>query len=431
MASLLTRTRPLAPLRRLEGHARHRQQLHEYIEMGGYAVAAWDRTPSDLIDVIAGSGLRGRGGAGFPTGTKWSSVAAEGGRAVVLINAAESEPASFKDRTLIERFPHRVIEGALLAARAVGADECVLYTHDEETKGTIDAARWELEDAGARLPSWRSVVAPRTYVAGEASAAVSFINGHAAYPQSKPPRTHQRGVGGRPTLVQNAETLAHVPGIARHGADWFRQVGSADHPGTTFITLSGGIRRPGVYEVPTGVRLQDVLGDLGCGTPEGIQAVLPGGYFAGWLSPAAVWAGVTLDRASLRAAGSDLGSGAITVVPVTVCGLWQAARLLRFFADESARQCGPCAFGSAAMADVLDRITHGRAHPDDPERLQHYAERVLPGRGGCGHLDGATAAARTALNVFSAEIARHLRYGGCGRPLRSVLPGLEESHDHV
>jgi NADH:ubiquinone oxidoreductase subunit F (NADH-binding) len=177
------------------------------------------------------------------------------------------------------------------------------------------------------------------------------------------------------------------------------------------------------------VALRQVLRDCGGGTPEGLQAVLPGGYFAGWLSAAAVGSGVALAPASLRAAGTDLGSAAITVIPETVCGLWQAVRLLRFFADESARQCGPCTFGTVAMADALARIARGQPQPDDLDRLRRYAERMLPGRGACGHLDGATIAARTALAVFATEIDTHLRYGGCGRPAGSVLPGLEDGND--
>lgn len=380
-----------------------------------------------MIDRVAASGLRGRGGSGYPTGDKWRAVASEPGKRIVLVNAAESEPASRKDRVLLRMRPHLVIEGALLAARAVGADECILYTHDRAVEASAAEAWRELERAGARLPRWRTVVAPGTYVAGEASAAVNFVNRHDARPTTKPPRVHQRGVDGRPTLVQNVETLANVPLILHHGLEWFRAVGTPDLPGTVLVTLGGGTRRGGVCEVPSGTPLRDVLINQGGGMPEGVQAVLPGGYFAGWLPPRAVEE-ATLDPASLRAWGSDLGSAAITVVPDTVCGLWQAARLLRFFADESARQCGPCTFGTAAMADALERIALGRAREDDVERLHLYAERMLPRRGACGHLDGAATAARTALDVFENEIRMHLHHGGCGRPMRSVLPGLED-HD--
>ena len=418
----------LAPRRLLRDDLDGRESLAAYRQAGGYAEASWARTPAELIELVEEGGLRGRGGAAYPAGAKWRAVAARPGPRVLLINAAESEPASRKDRTLLLTRPQLVLEGALLAARAVGAESCVLYVHDPALGRALELACYELAQAGAQLPRWRTVVGPARYVAGEASAAVQFVNGGVAKPTTKPPRPHEAGVGGRPTLVQNVETLANVPLIAREGAAWFRSAGCAELPGTILLTLSGGVRRPGVYEAPTGMALHQVLRGYGGGTPEGIQAVLPGGYFAGWLSAAAVGNGVALAPASLRAAGTDLGSAAITVIPETVCGLWQAVRLLRFFADESARQCGPCTFGTVAMADALARIARGQPHPDDLDRLHHYAERMLPGRGACGHLDGATIAARTALDVFATEIETHLRYGGCGRPAGSVLPGLEDEH---
>lgn len=424
-APAATATRRLLP----EGVG-ERESLDAYRRAGGHSPISWGRTPAELLDLVEASGLRGRGGAAYSTGAKWRAVAARPGPRALLVNAAESEPASRKDRALLLARPHLVVEGALLAARAIGGDECVVYVHDPALKEAVERARRELERAGARLPRWRTVVGPPGYVAGEASAAVNFVNGRAAKPTTKPPRPHERGIGGRPTLVQNVETLANVPLIAREGAAWFRAVGSPALPGTILLTLAGGVRRPGVYEVPSGTPLRRVLAECGGGTPEGLQAVLPGGYFAGWLDPAAVREGVALAPGSLRAAGADLGSAAITVLPETVCGLGQAARLLRFFADESARQCGPCTFGTAAMAQALERIALGQPRPDDPERLRHYAERMLPGRGACGHLDGATVAARTALRVFAAEIETHLRDGGCGRPTGSVLPGLEDDHGH-
>ena len=419
----------LAPQRLLRDDLDGREALAVYRQAGGYAEASWARTPAELIELVEESGLRGRGGAAYPAGAKWRAVATQPGPRVLLINAAESEPASRKDRTLLLTRPHLILEGALLAARAVGAESCVLYVHDPALGRALELACYELAQAGARLPRWRTVVGPARYVAGEASAVIQFVNGGAAKPTTKPPRPHEVGVGGQPTLVQNVETLANVPLIAREGAARFRSAGCAELPGTILLTLSGGVRRPGVYEVPTGVALHQVLREYGGGMPEGLQAMLPGGYFAGWLSAAAVGSGVALTPASLRAAGTDLGSAAITVIPETVCGLWQAVRLLRFFADESARQCGPCTFGTVAMADALARIARGQPRPDDLDRLRHYAERMLPGRGACGHLDGATIAARTALDVFATEIETHLRYGGCGRPAGSVLPGLEDDYD--
>ncbi len=406
-----------------------RESLDAYRRAGGISDSTWSLTPAQLIARIEESGLLGRGGSFYPAAKKLRSVATQPGRHVVLVNGAESEPASKKDLTLMLLRPHLVLEGALLAAHAVSADEVVVYVHDRRAKDSIDLAKRELEQAGAKLPKLRTVVAPPAYVAGEQSAAIQWVNGRDAKPTMKPPRAHEKGVSGRPTLVHNVETLANVALIAREGPEWFRSAGSPSLPGTLLVTLNGAIRRPGVYEVPTGVTLEEVLMEYGGGMPDGLQAVLTGGYFAGWLAPEQVWRGVRLDRESMSAANVGLGSGAITVIPDNVCGLWQAVRLLRFFADESARQCGPCTFGTIAMADVLERIARGKPEPRDLDRIQHYANYVLPKRGACSHLDGATIMARTALDVFEREIQTHLHFGGCGRPTRSILPGLESDRD--
>lgn len=406
-----------------------RELLADYQRRGGYASATWSRSPDELRSLIDASGLRGRGGSAFPTGRKWQSVAAEPGPRVLLVNGAETEPASGKDRFLLAQRPHLVLEGALLAARAVEAESCVLYlrtgAHDEQA--AMEQAVRELRASGHRLPRWRVVAAPAGYVAGEETAAVQRCNGKAAKPTFKPPLPFQQGIGGRPTLVQNVETLANVPGIIRDGFEAYRAVGVAEAPGTMLVSLTGSVRRPGVYEVATGTSLQDVLSRLGGGTPDDapVQALLPGGYFAGWLPGAALRSGVRLEPASLRAHGVSLGAGTITVISDAVCGLAQAVALLRFFARESVRQCGPCTYGTSAMAAALERLARGQAASDDLERLRGYAEVMLPRRGACGHLDGATNAASTALQVFEREIALHARGRQCGRPATVLLPGVE------
>lgn len=403
-----------------------RESLADYRQRGGYSAAGWDRSAQELLDLVEEGELRGRGGSQSLSARKWRAVAAGPGPHVLLINAAESEPASHKDHTLLYRRPHLVLEGALLAARAVGAEEMVCYLHTDpaSVRESVETAWRELRAAGGRWPRFRIVTSARSYVAGEQSAAIQRVNGKAALPTFKPPRAHERGVGGRPTLVHNVETLANVPGLARDGAAAF----SAQQ--TMLATLSGAVRHPGVYEVPAGVPLAQVLEQCGGGTPGGVpvQAVLPGGYFAGWLSGDAVRQGVTLDDAALKAYGAALGSAAITVVSDAVCGLSQAVALLHFFARESARQCGPCEFGTQAMAQALERMALGAPRANDAERLRRYAEVMLPGRGACGHLDGATNVARTALRVFAQEIAVHERHGGCGRPTHVILPGLEHAH---
>jgi NADH:ubiquinone oxidoreductase subunit F (NADH-binding) len=414
--------------RLLAGDLTRRETLSAYLAAGGYDQTAWRSAPDELRALLSASELRGRGGSAFPVGRKWESVAAQPGRRVVLINGAESEPASWKDRLLLERRPHLVVEGALLAAQATGADECVWYLHEGQRtcRTALEAALAELRAAGWRLPDWRVVEAPARYVSGEETAAVRHVNGGPALPSFKPPRPFERGVRNRPTLVQNVETLANVPLIASRGAQWFRAIGAASLPGSQVLTLSGCVAQPGVVEAPSGLRLDDIISTYGGGTDDGypVQAVLPGGYFAGWVSGAALRAGVRLERESLAAVGAMPGAGAISVVSDEVCGLWQATRLLRFFADESARQCGTCTHGTQAMADALERIARGQAAPNDLKRLASWANHTLPGRGACGHLDGAATAARTTLTVFKDEIERHLRHGGCGRPTASVLPGL-------
>jgi NADH:ubiquinone oxidoreductase subunit F (NADH-binding) len=408
-----------------------RESYADYVQRGGYSAAAWGLSRAELLERVDESGLRGRGGAAFPTGRKWKSVASQPGPRAVLVNGAESEPASRKDRLLLSLRPHLVIEGALLAIRAVAARECVFYVHENALaeRAALEAALAELKAVGRLLPSWRVVTAPAGYVAGEESAAVQRANGKSARPTFKPPYVYERGIGGRPTLGNNVETLANIPFIAREGGAAFRSIGGPSSPGTFLITLSGAIRRPGVYEVPGGVSLGRVLDELGGGTPNGvpIQAVIPGGYFAGWLGRAALREGATLDPESLGHHGTLLGSGAIVGIPESVCGLAQAVALLRFFARESVQQCGPCKFGTRAMADALARPEWGAPAARDLERLRRYAAEMLPRRGACAHLDGATIAARTALNVFAPEIDHHARFGTCGRSTEIVLPGMGEN----
>ncbi|HEY8745563.1 MAG TPA: NADH-ubiquinone oxidoreductase-F iron-sulfur binding region domain-containing protein, partial [Chloroflexota bacterium] len=376
--STIGATRPLSPAtlptpRLLVDGLTVRESLADYQQRGGYSASSWQRSPQDIVQEITASGLRGRGGSGFPSGEKWQLVAAGPGAHVLLINGAESEPASGKDHLLLTLRPHLVLEGALLAARAVAAGEIVCYLHADagQVRRGVEAAWRELQASGRRLPRFRIVTAPAAYVAGEQSAAIQRANGKPALPTFKPPRAHERGVRGHPTLVHNVETLANVPGILREGAVAFRSVGVPELPGTMLVTLSGQINSPGVYEVPTGVSLDWVLEHLGGGTPGGaaIQAILPGGYFAGWLSGETLEHGVTLDAQSLHMYGVGLGSGAITVITDSVCGLTQAVTLTQFFARESARQCGACTFGTQAMAQALERLAAGQPAPFDVERL--------------------------------------------------------------
>jgi NADH:ubiquinone oxidoreductase subunit F (NADH-binding) len=343
---------------------RGRESRERYRQRGGYS--SLQASPDSLLREVEASGLRGRGGGAFPTGRKWRAVAGQPGPRSVLVNGAESEPASQKDSWLLTYRPHLVLDGALLAARAVGADLCVFYVHEDNhsARESLKAALSGLNQAGIRFPKWRIVTAPAGYVAGEESAAIQRINGKAAKPTFKPPMAFQRGIGGRPTLVNNVETLANIPSIVRDGAVAFRRVGTNSWPGTMLVTLSGAVERPGIYEIPHGTSITEIVDFFGGGVRNGlIQAVLPGGYFGGWIGPDALRQGVTLDGESLALYGANLGSGAIVVVPDSVCGILQAAALSRFFADESVRQCDPAP--TAPMPWLLPSNVRNMHRPPD------------------------------------------------------------------
>jgi NADH:ubiquinone oxidoreductase subunit F (NADH-binding) len=360
-----------------------------------------------LIAEVDAAGLRGRGGAGFPTAVKLRAVASGRGPAVVLASGCESEPASGKDGALLSLEPHLIIDGAHVAAAAVGADRIHLCVHrGSPAAATLRAALLERRGTG---PQIRVTEVPGRYVSSEESALVRFINTGEARPTAKPPRPFQRGVAGRPTLIDNVETLAQLALITRHGADWFRGVGTADSPGTTLVTLSGGVERPGVFETPLGTPIRDVLG-LGGGSVAALQAVLVGGYAGAWLRlPDA--ASVPLSHEGLQAAGGTLGVAALIGLPTGACGVVETALILRYLAGESARQCGPCMFGLPAVAADFVELARGTARAETVDRLRSRLG-VIPGRGACSHPDGAARLAASALRVFADDVQAH----SSGRP---------------
>ncbi len=372
-----------------------------------YAIPPTPGAPDrELLAIVEQSGLRGRGGAGFPTARKMRAVS-EGRRPIVVVNGSEGEPASRKDKVLLQLAPHLVLDGALLAAAAVGADEVIVCVDGNATAAlqALHAARDERQ--GEAAASVRIEAVPHRYVAGEESALVHFLNGGPAKPTLTPPRPSEAGVGRRPTLVDNVETLAHLAQIARHGAEWFRQVGPAEAPGSTLVTLSGGVLHPGVCEVAIGTPLVDVVGAGGV-SPAGVGVVLVGGYYGSWLSPAQV-ATTRLCDADLRPLGAGVGCGAIVVLPPETCGLRETARILSWLAGETAGQCGPCVNGLAAIAGAMTELHDGR---DTVAQLHRWAAQV-DGRGACRFPDGAVRLLRSALDVFGDDIGRHLGGAGC------------------
>lgn len=371
---------------------------------------------AELIDMLDRSGLRGRGGAAFPVGTKWRSVAGRArGRAVILVNGAEGEPLSHKDRLLMESRPHLVLDGAALAAASVGAGEIVLYVALEHRAAIAALEHALAERTGDERRRTRLVSAPARYVSGEESAAVHFVNDGVALPTTTPPRPFERGVHGRPTLVQNIESLAHVAMIARRGDAWFRALGGSPRaPGTALITVSGAVAAPAVIEVAQGTSIAEVVGAAG-GLSRPSRAVLLGGYFGGWVAAAEAW-DLTVDDDSLSTRGHALGCGVLGILPAQRCGVVETARIVTYLADQSARQCGPCVFGLRAIAEGVNRIAAGTSATEDLDRLRRWTGQ-LPGRGACRHPDGAAGFARSALTVFEEEFWSHHAHRRCSLAL--------------
>ncbi|NUP38352.1 MAG: hypothetical protein HOY76_15375 [Streptomyces sp.] len=365
-----------------------------------------------LIRAVEDAGLTGRGGAAFPTGRKLRTVAAGRGTAVVVANGMESEPASRKDETLLDLAPHLVLDGVALAAAAVGADVahlCLPRTRQDQADALREAVG-ERQRVGTDPFPVQVHELPHHYVSSEETSLVRWLNGGDARPLATPPRPFEKGVGRRPTLIDNVETLAHLALIARYGPGWFRGAGRPDAAGTTLVTLSGALRTPGVYEVPMGRPLGEVL-DVAGGAAEPLAAVLLGGFFGSWL-PVRQALHVPFAKQDLASLGAGPGAGVIVALPARACGLAEAARILGYLAAQSARQCGPCRLGLPAVAADFADLAWGDPTAELMQRLEGRTG-LLAGRGACRHPDGASRFAATALRVFADDVRHHLSAGPC------------------
>ncbi|MEA5360103.1 NADH-ubiquinone oxidoreductase-F iron-sulfur binding region domain-containing protein [Amycolatopsis sp., V23-08] len=362
----------------LAGHRRH------------HGVVPWVAYHGDdgrdrLIEAAEAADLRGRGGGGFPTAVKLRAARAR--RSIVVANGCEGDPLSRKDTTLLALAPHLVLDGLQLAAHAIGAAEAVLCVHaGSPVLGSVAAALAERDD---RVPV-RVAEIPRRYVASEESALVHYLTSGDARPLGKQPRPAERGVRGRPTLVDNVDTLAQLALVVLLGPHHYRAAR------TDLVTVTGAVRRPGVVSVRPGASLAEVLAAAGGGT-EPVQAVLVGGYGGTWTA---------------ELSGVVSGIAAVHALPASACGLDYTAKVLAYLAAESARQCGPCMFGLPAVAADFAELVRGG---DATGRL---ARRVplLSGRGACAHPDGAARLAASALRTFAADVGAHLAGGRCRVP---------------
>ena len=341
-----------------------------------------------LIAAIEKAGLRGRGGAGFPTATKWRAVAERSrGNAAILVNGAEGEPHSKKDRLLMTTRPNLVLDGAFLAARSLHASRIVLYIGERHAQAwsTMQQALAHRTEPERGLVTFAA--APPRYVAGAETAAIHLVNEGVATPTTAPPYPYERGVDDAPTLVQNVETLAHVAQVAR-----------AEFANTSLITLSGDVVRQGVVEVALGTTIGDAVAWAG-GARENPRAVLVGGYFGTWVEPQAAWR-LPLDHRT------HLGCGVIGLMSESRCPVCDVAAIMRYLAAESSAQCGPCFFGLRALAEACTRIAQSGSNSADLQRLQRWATEVR-GRGACRHPDGAVTFLSSAMRVFAEDFAHH------------------------
>lgn len=368
----------------------------------------WRGGVGRLIGDVQSAGLTGRGGAGFPMWRKLATVATAE-RPIVVANAAESEPASAKDTTLLTRCPHLVLDGLQLAAETVGATAIYLYVKAGPAMRTANKALSERAINGWDRYPVRVVEAEQSFVAGEESAVIARIAGRRALPFDKRKLVAQAGLHGRATLVQNVETLAHLALIARHGPGWFRRVGTHDEPGTFLATVGGAVARPSVYELPIGMPASALIETAG-GWTEPPQALLIGGYHGTWL-PFGTLGHTPLSRAALAPHDGSPGAGVVLALPASRCGLKESAAIMGYLAGQSAKQCGPCAKGLPTMSGLLDSLAGGRANGRVVSELLELST-VVSGRGACHHPDGSARQVRSALSAFEVEVQLHL-HGQC------------------
>ena len=408
------------------------ESIWEYIARGGYKAfekALFDLTDEQICIEMLTSGLRGRGGGGFPTGKKWDSVRRQpSGEKYVVCNGDEGDPGAFMDRSIMEGNPHSVIEGMMIAAIAVGAQKGYIYVRAEyplaveRLQTAIDQAR-EVGLLGENILGTEFSFDIRinrgagAFVCGEGSALTASIEGNRGMPRTKPPRTVEKGLWAKPTVLNNVETFAAVPLIIEHGAAWFRQVGTAGSPGTKAFALTGNVVNTGLIEVPMGTTMREVVYDIGGGIKNGkaFKAVQIGGPSGGCLTEAHM--DLPMDFDSLKKAGAIIGSGGLVVMDEDTCMVSIAQFFMNFICNESCGKCTPCREGTTRMLDILTRITKGNGRPGDIEELRSLA-KMIQNSSLCGLGKTAPNPVLSTLANFEDEYREHIfdkkcRTGSC------------------
>jgi len=375
-----------------------------------------------FVSTLEASGLSGRGGAGFSAAIKLAVAHSRGPGGTVLVNGMEGEPASDKDKLLLIRSPHLVLDGAQLLAAATGARRVTVCVPEGRHNVAAAVARGLQERVAAGSAPVPEVMVrpPDRFIAGEESALVRWVESGESLPSFRPDKGTALQIGRRGALVHNAETLAHVAMIARTGPDAFRSHGLVEDPGTSLVTVSGAVEHPGVVEIDRGAPLIDIANRaVPAGAP---QALLVGGYGGAWVGPAHFT--TPYASLSLRAIGATAGVGIVIVLGQSACGLMESARIAHYLAGQSAGQCGPCVYGLPAIADDLTRLARGQADPGLLSRLDRRL-REVDGRGACRHPDGAVNLVRSALHVFAPDVSAHVAGARCShwnRPSQLRFP---------
>jgi NADH-quinone oxidoreductase subunit F len=412
--------------------------IEVYIAHGGYEAlkkALFELTPEEVGKIVSDSGLRGRGGAGFPAGRKWAFLPRGVFPRYLVVNAAEGEPGTFKDREILEHNPHQLVEGIIITAYAIQAEVAYVYMRGEYLKAM---AKLEMALQAARE---RGFLGPNilgtdvtvniyvhreggAYICGEETALLNSLEGYLGQPRVKPPFPAVEGLYGKPTIINNVETLTNVAPIVLNGADWYRQFGTEESPGTKIYSLSGHVRRPGNYELPMDITLRELIYEYGGGVPgdREIKAVIPGGVSAPALTREHL--DVTMDFNSLQAVGSMLGSGAVIVFDETVDMAWAAHRMMRFFSQESCGKCTPCREGTYWMVNILTDLMRGTGRPSDLPLLETVARQIV-GNTLCPLGDAAAGGpVLSTLKHFRQDYEAHL---DGGKPLR-ILGRIEDQY---
>jgi len=403
-----------------------RESLSAYRGRGGYEALgkALQASPEELIKIVSDAGLRGRGGAGFPTGKKWQFTreAPEQPRYLV-VNGGEDEPGSKKDRVLLENLPYLVLEGAILGAYAIGATKIYLYINAQYDAATqsINDAMAEAKNAGYLGKNILGrgcdldievTAAPHNYVAGEDTAVIEVIEGKKAWPRQKPPFPVTVGLFGKPTLVNNVETLANVAPIVLHGADWYRKFGTAESSGTMIFSLNDDVNRPGVYELPFGMPLRYLIEECGGGMKSGkkIKAIMPAAPSSAFLPAGKI--DTPLDPNSMRDAGSALGCGVVRLIPEGTCIVEEVLKISEFFTAESCGQCPACRMETSTLTMMLKKVQAGQG---GQPILEQFGKILAfnKGKGFCSLIGMPGPPIESALKLFSADFEAHLTTGKC------------------